>query len=562
MNKTFLLITVFLIGNLCQAQKVRYSDKELFTLCKTWGLLKYYSPAISNGYTDADSLLVSALVKHDKPHDIVEKWLNLRSTNKFAVTAVNKCDDPENRNFNIAWINSDNILKDEQKVKLKTLVSSNNATGTYYTHADTTSIRYSGAKEKTYKDKNGDVNYRLLSLFRAWNVIEYFYPYKYSTSKKWDDVLIAFIPKFIKATTELEYTKVLMEFSGSIEDTHSRIDPSPFADVFGTFGAPFTFQIAENKIVVTKLIDTNACNKAGIAWGDVITHVDGKSIKSIIAEKSKYISASNPAVKTRDAYIYMFTGSAGSFTIKGYSKDNISFNKTIQRIDRESYVWFSNGVPDVNLISYDAQKQKIIYSQITKDNVGYIDFALLQPADIDSIMKGMANTRGIIFDLRGYNDDGRLLKTFNYLLPEPKWFGISSKANYNQPGKFCFQDFIIAKEYKFIGKTNPNYYKGKVVVIVNENTQSAEELWAMVFKTIPNVKIVGSQTAGADGTETPILLTDGRKLIFSGLGIFYPDKRETQKIGIIPDVVVKPSIRDLQNNTDPLINKSLEIINK
>jgi len=353
---------------------------------------------------------------------------------------------------------------------------------------------------------------------------------------------------------------VLMEFSGSIEDTHSRIDPSPYADVFGTFGAPFTFQIAENKIVVTKLIDTDACKKAAIAWGDVITHVDGKSIKAIISEKSKYLSASNPAVKTRDAYIYMFTGSPGSFTIKGYNKDNVSFTKTIQRINRESYVWFSNGVPDVNLISYDAQKQKIIYSQITKENIGYIDFALLQPTDIDSIMKGMANTRGIIFDLRGYNDDGNLIKTFNYLLPEPKWFGISSKVNYTQPGKFCFQDFIIQEDYKYIGKNNPDHYKGKVVVLINENTQSAEELWAMIFKTVPNVTIVGSQTAGADGTETPILLTDGRQLIFSGLGIYYPNKTETQKIGIVPDVVVRPSVKDFQNNIDPLINKAFQII--
>ena len=560
MMKNSILLVLCILCNLCHAQKVSYSDKELFTLCKSWGLIKYYSPAVSNGRIDADSLLLSTLVKHEKANNIIENWLNLRSTKKFTVTAVEKCDDPENRNWNIGWINSDKILKDEQRVKLKALVSSNNAAGTYYTHADTTSIRYSGAKEKIYKDKNGDLNYRLLSLFRAWNVIEYFYPYKYSTSKNWDDVLMAYIPKFINATTELEYTKVLMEFSGSIEDTHSRIDPSPYADVFGTFGAPFTFQIAENKIVVTKLIDTDACKKAAIAWGDVITHVDGKSIKAIISEKSKYLSASNPAVKTRDAYIYMFTGSPGSFTIKGYNKDNVSFTKTIQRINRESYVWFSNGVPDVNLISYDAQKQKIIYSQITKENIGYIDFALLQPTDIDSIMKGMANTRGIIFDLRGYNDDGNLIKTFNYLLPEPKWFGISSKVNYTQPGKFCFQDFIIQEDYKYIGKNNPDHYKGKVVVLINENTQSAEELWAMIFKTVPNVTIVGSQTAGADGTETPILLTDGRQLIFSGLGIYYPNKTETQKIGIVPDVVVRPSVKDFQNNIDPLINKAFQII--
>jgi len=555
-------LTIFLLFSaLSFAQKPAYSNKELATICKTWGLLKYYHPAISHGKIDADSLLLTALQKKDKPKDIIANWLNLKdSSNKLPLVAKEKCTDADNRNYDSSWIDRDALLNKKQKAQLKGLLSLSQAPGTYYTHADTTTIRYSGKNEKVYKNKNGEVNCRLLSLFRAWNVIEYFYPYKYSTSKKWDDVLSAFIPRFLNTNTEPEYTKLLMEFSGSIEDTHSRIDPSPFANVFGTFGAPFTFQIAENKIVVTKLIDADACKKAGIASGDIITHVDGKTILAIINEKSKYMSASNDAVKVRDAYIYMFTGAKGSFTIKGYSKDNVSFNKTVQRIDRESYVWFANGVPDVNLISYDAKAQKIIYSQITKDNVGYIDFALLQPADIDSIMTGMAKTRGIIFDLRGYNDDGRLLKTFNYLLPEPKWFGISSKVNYTQPGTFCFQDFIINENYKYIGKNNPDHYKGKVVVLINENTQSAEELWAMVFKTVPGAIFIGSQTAGADGTETPIILTDGRELIFSGLGIFYPDKRETQKIGIVPDIVIKPSVKDLQSNIDPLINKALEVM--
>ena len=561
MKKVIVLNFLFLVSGLCNAQNIPYSTKELFVLCKTWGLLKYYHPVLSNGVADADSLLLSSFKKHEKTEDIIANWMSLKNTKvTFQVVLNDKCADSDNRNLDTSWIDNNSTLRRNQKKYFKGLISSNTPPGVYYSHADTTNIRYSGSNEKVYKDKNGDVDYRLISLFRAWNVIEYFYPYKYSTSKKWDDVLTAFIPKFINASSELEYTKVLMEFSGSIEDTHSRIDPKPFAEVFGTFGAPFTFQIAENSIIVTKPIDADACKKNGINWGDVITHIDDKTVSAIISEKSKYLSASNNAVKIRDAYHYMFTGIEGSFVIKGYDKNNIPFTKTIQRIDRKSFAWFENGVPDGTLTSYDAKAQKIIYSQITKNNIGYIEFSLFQPEDIDSIMNGMKNTRGIIFDLRGYNNDGRLLKTFDYLLSEPKWFGISSKVNYNQPGMFCFQDFIITKKYKYIGKINPDAYSGKVVVLINENTQSSEELWAMIFKTIPGVKLVGSQTAGADGTETDITLTDGRKLIFSGLGIFYPDKSETQKIGIVPDVIIRPSIKDLQNNIDPLINKGFEII--
>jgi len=259
----------------------------------------------------------------------------------------------------------------------------------------------------------------------------------------------------------------------------------------------------------------------------------------------------------------MFSGEKGSsFTIKGYDKNKKPFEKKIERIDRSNGVWFEDGLPDNNLLRYDEVAQKAIYSVINKDNVGFIDFSLLETSEIDSIMKAMKNTKGIVFDLRGYNPNGGVIKIFDYLFPEPKWFGIVTKPDFGKPGRFCWQDYIIREDYKYIGKTNPDYYKGKIVILVNENTQSLSEMWSMIFQMAPTITVVGSQTSGADGNETPIPLVNGEKMIFSGVGIFYTDKKETQRIGIVPDVVVKPTISDLQNKIDPLINKGFEVILK
>jgi C-terminal processing protease CtpA/Prc len=87
-------------------------------------------------------------------------------------------------------------------------------------------------------------------------------------------------------------------------------------------------------------------------------------------------------------------------------------------------------------------------------------------------------------------------------------------------------------------------------------------MWSMIFKTAPNITVIGSQTAGADGNETTIPLVNGEKMIFSGVGIFYPDRKETQRIGIVPDIKVKPTVSDLQNKRDPLIEKGFEVILK
>ena len=48
--------------------------------------------------------------------------------------------------------------------------------------------------------------------------------------------------------------------------------------------------------------------------------------------------------------------------------------------------------------------------------------------------------------------------------------------------------------------------------------------------------------------------------MFSGLGIYCPDGGETQCIGIVPDVKVKPTIRGIREGRDELIEKAIEII--
>ncbi|KQR93380.1 hypothetical protein ASG01_09330 [Chryseobacterium sp. Leaf180] len=84
----------------------------------------------------------------------------------------------------------------------------------------------------------------------------------------------------------------------------------------------------------------------------------------------------------------------------------------------------------------------------------------------------------------------------------------------------------------------------------------------MIFKKVPNVIFVGSQTAGADGNKTSIKMTDGSELIFSGLGIYYPNGDETQRIGIQPDIFVRPTVESIRDNQDLLLLKALELIDQ
>jgi C-terminal processing protease CtpA/Prc len=97
---------------------------------------------------------------------------------------------------------------------------------------------------------------------------------------------------------------------------------------------------------------------------------------------------------------------------------------------------------------------------------------------------------------------------------------------------------------------------------VNENTQSHAEFTAMAMRVAPHAIVIGSTTAGADGNVSAITLPGGIRTRISGIGVYYPDGRETQRVGIVPDITVQPTIQGIIQNRDELLEKAIEIINE
>ena len=110
-----------------------------------------------------------------------------------------------------------------------------------------------------------------------------------------------------------------------------------------------------------------------------------------------------------------------------------------------------------------------------------------------------------------------------------------------------------------IGDFNYSHgYNGKVVLLVDEGTQSQGEYTAMAFRQLPNSVVIGSTTAGADGNLSRFTLPGAISTAISGVGVYYPDGRETQRVGIVPDIFVTPSINDIKNGKDRLLEVPLK----
>ena len=99
--------------------------------------------------------------------------------------------------------------------------------------------------------------------------------------------------------------------------------------------------------------------------------------------------------------------------------------------------------------------------------------------------------------------------------------------------------------------------RGKLIVIVNEDTESNAEFAAMAFRAGNRTTIIGSNTGGYDGNISQIVLPGGLVTYISGNGVYYPDGGETQRIGIVPDMHIEPTIKGIRENRDELLEHAI-----
>jgi hypothetical protein len=113
---------------------------------------------------------------------------------------------------------------DERVIPTAIAALNNSAGGQAVT--TTTSLlapRIQGSKDAPYPQMSFPLEeYRLLALFRFWNVINYFFPYKHLTDKPWETVLTSFIPRFIENKNQLDYEMTVAEMVAQLQDIARR----------------------------------------------------------------------------------------------------------------------------------------------------------------------------------------------------------------------------------------------------------------------------------------------------------------------------------------------------
>lgn len=520
---------------------------NLDLLGKVWGFLKYYHPSIAKGNYNWDYELFRVLPKYLNAKNNLERdkillnWID--SLGK--IDSCKSCKDTSENTFlkpDHTWMNTFGV-SDDLKNKLNQINKNRRQGKGFYIGTDRNNRIKFMNENKYYNMSYNDDGFTLLALYRYWNMIHYFFPYKHLTDKNWNDVLKEYIPKFINSKNKLEYELNTILLIGEINDTHATTSVG-FNNVQnrrGKYYPPFKLQFVENKFVVTDYYNPEFKKVSKVKTGDIITHINEKPIELIVDSISPYYPASNKTSKLRNIARDLLRSNEKEISIKYVSNNENKKHSLPLYIES-----------DLNKNWYKWNDEKCY--KLLDGKIGYVTLEFIKKEDIPAIKEAFKNTKGIIIDIRNYPSTFVPFSLGSYFVSDNTQFAKFTFSNIDNPGEF------ILKQGDTIPKPSKTY-KGKLVVLVNENSQSQSEYTAMAFRAGNNTTIVGSKTAGADGNVVSMYLPGGLLTRVSGIGVYYPDGTETQRIGIVPDIEIKPTIKGIKEGRDEVLEKAIEIIN-
>ena len=103
-------------------------------------------------------------------------------------------------------------------------------------------------------------------------------------------------------------------------------------------------------------------------------------------------------------------------------------------------------------------------------------------------------------------------------------------------------------------------YKGKVVMLINEDAISQSEHTCMFFEVATDVTFIGTPTAGANGDITFMVLPGNLPVSFTGHNVRHADGRQLQRVGIQPNIKVAPTIRGTIEGRDEILERAIKYL--
>ncbi|HEX4825831.1 MAG TPA: S41 family peptidase [Candidatus Polarisedimenticolaceae bacterium] len=523
---------------------------SLTTLGKVWGFLKYHHPKVTGGQVHWDyelfRVMPRVLVAADTAaaRQAIVDWIK-------TLGEIAPCDPcatvPDGLALrpDIDWIHDKAALGEPLSALLEQVYRSRPANGDQaYVKMKPEVNNPELLREPRYDTPElPDVGYRILALYRWWNVVLYWSPYRDVIGADWNAVLREFLPRLVAANDVARYRLEMFALIARLNDGHAnlwgQLDARP---PVGSCSLPVRVRAIEGKAIVSAYANDETGHASGLKIGDEIVGVDGTPVPRLTASWTPYYCASNDAARAAAMMNSLTQGACGPVKL------------TVERSGKTEPITAQRGKPT------NAEQQTGFTHDLAgpafrklSNDVAYLKLSSFKIADVPTYLHDAEGTKGWIIDIRNYPSEFAVFALGGHFVARPTPFVRFTNGDLSNPGAFVWT------KNEEIPPLAP-LYSGKVVILVDEASISQAEYTAMALRSGPNATVVGSTTDGADGNVSPVPLPGGLQTLISGIGVFYPDKKPTQRIGIVSDVIVRPTVAGFRAGRDEVLEAAIKQI--
>jgi len=379
----------------------------------------------------------------------------------------------------------------------------------------------------------------LLGLFKLWTAIRYFYPFPEMIDGDWNDVLDEFIPRITEATDDHAYYRQLQHMMGLLNDGHAILSPG----FPSQYCPPIEIREIEGEAVIVA-IDRNQSSQnpdlARLEVGMVVTKVDGKPIGYCIEERLEWAPGATTQHRRYWAHNQLLTGPSSTLVelcVKDHKGDTRQavLARTVQTMSVDSsptWGWLD-------------------------DELAFIDLTRIDTAEFEQAIDDLKEAHGLVVDLRGYPSSVNLGMVWDLLTDQETVVAQLHIPVVDSPDEDQVGWKVVAQR---MAPGVIDAFKGSIVVLTDERAVSAAEYALFPFVDDDRVVIVGEPTAGTTGSITFVQIPGPAYAGLTGMAVLCGDGSRFQGIGIIPDVIVHPTIQGIREGRDEILEKGIEVL--
>lgn len=383
----------------------------------------------------------------------------------------------------------------------------------------------------------------------------------------WDSKAREYIPRVISTRNIEDYYDVLMEFAALLKDGHTTVSPPWIYVKPGYDHPPVELKVIEDEFVVVRVGNTDEMKAQRIYPGlEILETGDNISMRECLRENVlRFYSYGTIQAEESIGLIRIFSGPKNSkIALRVKDPDgtlrDVTLTRNSSENDGSSFQWqwvrwfMFDPVIETRMIQPD-----ICYVRISNFGSQKVIYEFHKAFDTLDLTK----INGIILDIR-YNSGGSSSYAYNIVssltdkpLMASKWKSFSyvpAYRSWEQPKGW------LEKGPSIIEPVNGKRYTGPLVVLTGPGTFSAAEDFLVPLKYSKRALLVGEKTAGSTGNPISVTLPGGGIFRVVSKRDMFPDGKECVGIGIIPDVEVKVTQYDIIRESDPVLNKGIDVI--